>query len=169
MAVTHGDLQKVQNRILSFQGHRETQMAIQGHMRWSQFKAPVETYAPIEMYGPWDDDGHNTANVFCPFSVAYSDEPIMAATLSIADGEEWDGETFPALAVSVVNWRRVAGAQLFIGAEVAFSIEEAANGQKFIMNFAFYGPAVTTPVGDIAEFENSTTGPMWEMAEWLQG
>lgn len=167
MTVTRGDLNAVQSRVLSFQGARETQMSIQGQMRWTHVKAPIETQRPQETYGPWEDNALNTGIVYCPFSVAYSNEPMMAGTISIADGEEWFGDTFPALAASVVNWRRVAGAELFVGADVAWSIQEAASGQKFITTFSFYGPAVTTPVGDIAEFENSTSGPEWEMAEWL--
>src|SRR5690606_23936800 len=115
MGTTSGDLQAVQNRILTYQGQREHKMSQRGAMRRSVFRAPLAGGPPIgELYGPWEDSSIQTI-IECPFSVAFADEPMLEASIALADGEEWAGDSFPAFGACVVNWRRVAGHQMFVG------------------------------------------------------
>lgn len=166
MGVTQGDLNAVQGRVLSYQGQREFRSSQQGAMRWAQFRGHVIGYSDAT-YGPWDSMAVAEGMQICKFPVAFAEEPMMDVMVALADGESWDGVSFPAVAACSVAWRRVKERQIFVGANVSVSVKGLADGQKSVVTIMFYGPAVATPLNTTPEIEFSTGGPDWDMAEWL--
>lgn len=165
MGVTQGDLAAVQGRVLSYQGQREFRSSQQGAMRWAQFRMHAVGYADAE-YGPWDVVAPAEDIRECRFPIAFAEEPMLDVMIALADGETWSG-SYPAVTACAVAWRRVKEKQIFIGANVALSAKGIDTGQKTVVTISFYGPAFTTPMNVTPEVEFSTTGPTWDMAEWL--
>ncbi len=164
MGVTTGDLSSIQGRVLSYQGQREFRSSQQGAMRWSQFRVPVGTPGG---YGPWDSGSTGQEMKICKFPIGFAEEPMLDVMVALADGQTWDGSSFPAVSACAVTWRRIVEQQVFIGANVALSITGLGSA-KGIATLTFYGPAFATPTSYTPEVEFSTSGPDWEMAEWLQ-
>lgn len=166
MGVTQGDLAAVQGRVLSYQGQREFRSSQQGAMRWAQFRLHAVGYSDAT-YGPWDAVGPAESWRECKFPVAFAEEPMMDVMVALADGQTWSGSNFPAVTACSVTWRRVKEKQIFIGANVAVSVKGVDPDQKMVVTIMFYGPAFTTPMNTTPEIEFSTSGPDWDMAEWL--
>jgi hypothetical protein len=174
-AVTLGDLASTQGRFLDGQGQREFRLSTQGEDRWEVFSIPL---VGAELPGG-DTPGMEavlTAEVDCSFAYAFHDEPFLKSSLSLMDGEEWGlngEEAMHSYATAcVVNWRRVKNQQLIIGAKVAlavydYPIRQVGFGMRMMARLAFRGPSSATPLVDDLEFENSTSGPSWVMADWL--
>ncbi len=168
------DLSAVQGRLLGWQGTRETRTATQGGERWEVFSIPL--IGATLPGGPTPAlAAVLRAEVDCAFAYAFHDEPLLKTSLSLMDAEEWgviEDPTYMYATACVVNWRRVKEKQLIVGAKIAlgvydYPIRDTDMGMEMMVRFAFHGPAIATPLTSEAEYENSTSGPTWDMAEWL--
>lgn len=168
------DLSAVQGRLLGWQGARETRTATQGGERWEVFSIPL--IGATLPGGPTASlAAVLRAEVDCAFAYAFHDEPLLKTSLSLMDAEEWgviEGPTYMYATACVVNWRRVKEKQLIVGAKVAlgvydYPIRDTDMGMEMMVRFAFHGPAIATPLVSEVAYENSTSGPTWDMAEWL--
>ena len=171
--ITIGDLNAVQARVQGWQGGRDVKVATQGGVRFEVFSIPL--LGGTFPGGPMDGVAAILqAEVTCDFAVVFADEPFMKVSLSLADGESWGGSDYMYATACVVNWRRVKERQLFVGAKVAlgvydYPVRDVGDGMEMMVRFSFSGPAAASPIGSVDEYENSTSGPSWEAAEWLEG